>query len=67
MNVNIYNLKEEQQAQLNEVLSVLEELKATDIAKITFDEKELVRKAVIELETEVRIRKSFVSQLEDIL
>ena len=67
MNVNIYNLKEEQQAQLNEVLSVLEELKATDIAKITFDEKELVRKAVIELETEVRIRKYFVSQLEDIL
>jgi hypothetical protein len=52
---------------LEEVLSVLGELKATDLTKIDFEEKELIRKAIIELSVEENLRKIFISQLEDIL
>ena len=67
MNVDIYNLKEEHKVYLEEVLSVLGELKATDLTKIDFEEKELIRKAIIELSVESNLRKSFICQLEDIL
>ena len=52
---------------LQETNTFLNELTATNITKMSFEEKELVRKAVIELSVESELRLSVISELEDLL
>jgi hypothetical protein len=67
MKEHIEKLIQEHKTRLDEVKSFLNELTATNTTKLTFEEKELVRKAVIELSVESDLRLSFIGELENLL
>ena len=67
MKERIEQLIQEHKIRLQEVKSFLNELTATNTTKLTFEEKELVRKAVIELSVESDLRLSFLGELENLL
>ena len=67
MKEQIEELIADHKIRLQEVKSFLNELTATNTTKLTFEEKELVRKAVIELSVESELRLSVISELEDLL
>jgi len=63
----IEQLIQDHKMRLQETNTFLNELTATNITKMSFEEKELVRKAVIELSVESELRLSVISELEDLL
>ena len=67
MKEKIEQLIQEHKLARQETLTFLNELTATNITKMSFEEKELVRKAVIELSVESELRLSIISELEDLL
>jgi hypothetical protein len=67
MKEKIEQLLQDHKMRLQETNSFLNELTATNTTKLTFEEKELVRKAVIELSVESELRLSIISELENLL
>ena len=67
MKQKIEQLIQDHKLARQEALTFLNELTATNITKMSFEEKELVRKAVIELSVESELRLSIISELEDLL
>jgi hypothetical protein len=67
MEEKIEQLIQDHKLARQEALTFLNELTATNITKMSFEEKELVRKAVIELSVESELRLSVISELEDLL
>ena len=67
MKEQVKKLIQDHKIRLDEVKSFLNELTATNTTKLTFEEKELVRKAVIELSVESELRLSFLGELENLL
>ena len=67
MKEQIEKLIQEHKTRLDECRSFLNELTATNTTKLTFEEKELIRKAVIELSVESELRLSFLGELENLL
>ena len=67
MKEKIEQLIQDHKMRLQETNTFLNELTATNITKMSFEEKELVRKAVIELSVESELRLSFLGELEDLL
>ena len=66
MKEKIEQLIQDHKMRLQETNTFLNELTATNITKMSFEEKELVRKAVIELSVESDLRLSFLVELEDL-
>lgn len=67
MKEQIEKLIQDHRLRLEECRSFLTELTATNTTKLTFEEKELIRKAVIELSVESELRLCIISELEDLL
>jgi len=67
MKQKIEQLIQDHKLARQEALTFLNELTATNTTKMSFEEKELVRKAVIELSVEESLRAVFISELEGLL
>jgi hypothetical protein len=67
MNTEIYNIREDYKEYLQTNKTLLEELETTNIDKVSFEEKELFRTAIIELKTENFLIEEFLDRLESVL
>ena len=67
MNTEIYNIREDYKEYLQTNKTLLEELETTNTDKVSFEEKELFRTAIIELKTENFLIEEFLDRLESVL
>jgi hypothetical protein len=67
MNTEIYNIREDYKEYLKTNKRLLEELETLNKDKVSFEEKELFRTAVIELKTENSLIEKFLDRLESVL
>jgi hypothetical protein len=67
MNTEIYNIREDYKDYLQTNKTLLEELETTNTDKVSFEEKELFRTAIIELKTENFLIEEFLDRLESVL
>ena len=67
MNTEIYNIREDYKEYLQTNKTLLEELETTNTDKVSFEEKELFRTAIIELKTENFLIEEFLDRLKSVL
>ena len=67
MNTEIFNIREDYKEYLQTNKTLLEELETINIDKVSFEEKELFRTAIIELKTENFLIEEFLDRLESVL
>jgi uncharacterized damage-inducible protein DinB len=67
MNTEIYNIREDYKEYLQTNKRLLEELETLNKDKVSFEEKELFRTAIIELKTENSLIEEFLDRLESVL
>jgi len=67
MNTEIYNIREDYKDYLQTNKTLLEEIESIDLYKVSFQEKELFRTAIIELKTENSLIEEFLDRLESVL
>jgi hypothetical protein len=67
MNTEIYNIREDYKEYLQTNKTLLEEIESIDLYKVSFEEKELFRTAIIELKTENSLIEEFLDRLESVL
>jgi hypothetical protein len=67
MNTEIYNIREDYKEYLQTNKTLLEEIESIDLYKVSFQEKELFRTAIIELKTENSLIEEFLYRLESVL